>query len=666
MTLFVRALDRAFLTPLALAQVELEPEDYDWDVLGGPKTARIRTHGNATELWELIEWLRCPIEILDENLEAVWWGFVKEIEIQIGAITIGVSLDGMANKVAVAYSYVEPGSNTTGSRATTAWVLDDESVATYGIKEQLGTLSQATHELATATRDTALNTLKFPIPIVRQGDDDGLSVILHCAGWFETLDWQYYQQSSGLEQHDGQQDTGHPIGLAFSTTGYRFNAAERTLQTVDDRLREFKADGKIVISGTLLNNGTFTIEQGTNADPISYTGTTLYFQGGGIWDTAKGFVGIKAGDLIQITGSVANSGYYVVQYNTNDELLGLGVVMTSEAAGAAITVKRGQTITLVEAVQHEQAPGNTATITAWGTSANQSFQLDGSTAWTVARIGVKIKRVGEPTDGVTVQLYTGTTQPTTLIQQGTINGLDISDGFDWLSAEFPNDYELQPGTRYWIKVFRSGSSHHANYYQVAVDEALGYADGSLLIYNGSAYVSRSPDADLSFRVGGMWTTSRQIEEMVEVAGQFFTGVEVVDENGILSPQYRDGDTTALTEITNLLSAGTSTNGRMLARVTRQRVLQLYAEPVSGTNDYFIATDGQLFDSWGVPARLHTCPNGVWCRLKDIIPVTANVSRLANPSPFFIERTHYDVKNHKITLEPRGSRSPWDIGEVSIG
>ena len=45
--------------------------------------------------------MRCPVEITDERGTLVWYGYVAEVETRVGAITVGVSLDDMANKIAV-------------------------------------------------------------------------------------------------------------------------------------------------------------------------------------------------------------------------------------------------------------------------------------------------------------------------------------------------------------------------------------------------------------------------------------------------------------------------------------------------------------------------------------------------------------------------------------
>src|SRR3990172_936513 len=138
--LSVRVLQRDFTDPLAAPDVNYQVKGYAWNVIGGPNWAEIEVTGLAPALWELIEMLRCPVEIYNPRGERRWWGFVSSVDLS----QVGVSLETMANRIAVAYSLVEPGSSTVGARATTSWAQNDDSVATYGTKELLASISGAT------------------------------------------------------------------------------------------------------------------------------------------------------------------------------------------------------------------------------------------------------------------------------------------------------------------------------------------------------------------------------------------------------------------------------------------------------------------------------------------------------------------------------------------
>lgn len=358
-----RFLNRDFSDAVTFPDVRLEIQRYSHHAIGGPQIATMTAYGSELMLWELLEWLRSPVEILDEYNDKVWWGFVQEITVRIGAIEVGVSLATMFNNVAVAYSHVDPGSEEAGTRATTAWAQDDDSVAAYGTKELLVSLAEGTLAAAESMRDSILDLYKYPIPVVRSTPGKGsLSATLTCRGWWDTLGWSYYAN--------------------------------------------------------------------TDTDSVE--------------------------------------------------------------------------------------------------------------------------------------------------------------------------------------------------------------------------------------------TTQQIADIVSAEGQFLEGCDIVDASGIDSSEYRDGDSLALAIVADLLKGGTSSDKRLLARVTRDRILQVYEEPDSGDEELFLGPDGRLMDEWDSQSVAHTCPVGQWCGLKDVIPPTLDTTKLADPTSFFIERSEFDPQSQSWTPEPRGIPSPWEISQLNQG
>ena len=75
-------------------------------------------------LWELLEVLRCPVQIRAAEGDLLWWGYINAIDIitvnpyaQIAMpIQVSASLETFANRVAVAYN-AESDDGTTGERA---------------------------------------------------------------------------------------------------------------------------------------------------------------------------------------------------------------------------------------------------------------------------------------------------------------------------------------------------------------------------------------------------------------------------------------------------------------------------------------------------------------------------------------------------------------------
>lgn len=216
--------------------LKLRVNSLEWDAIGGPRMGSITaTGGSESQLWELLEWLRKPVEICHPKTgEPVWWGFVNGVTVRVGAIEIGATLDSLVNRVAVAYSYVAPGTNVVGSRATTTWVQDDLSVGTYGTKEFLSSCGGMTPEAAEARRTAILAAQRFPQGVAAQaggmlprgrvrysGAKNSRSATLSLKGWWSTLGWKYvsvptitavsYETTGAAEQAVGAADVNQQV-----------------------------------------------------------------------------------------------------------------------------------------------------------------------------------------------------------------------------------------------------------------------------------------------------------------------------------------------------------------------------------------------------------------------------------------------------------------------
>lgn len=513
--LTVRMLERNFGEPLAEPPVAYAVKRYAHDAIGGPRDADIGVSGRPEALWEMIEKLRCPIEILNSMGEAVWWGYVHAVEIAVGMWTVGVSLETMFNRVAVVYSLVLPGSNEVGTRATTDWVQNALSIATYGQREVKGSLAGATTPQAEALRAAMLDQHKYPIPSVRgERGQSKLTATLKCVGWWQTLDWRYLAQSAGLE---------------------------------------------------------------------SYAPTTT----------------------------------------------------------------------------EEQAIGNAAA----STRAAQSFRVSASQPWTAYSAKISLRKQGAPADNVTMELCADAAGvPGTVLTSSTLTGSGLTEATDWIEFVFSTPTLLALATTYWLVVKRSGAVDGTNYYAMNVGPALGYTSGLYRLYTGAAWVARGTDADAAFKVTGVQETTEQIRYAIGACAPFISAVEIKTVSGVYSSQYRDGDTPCLSEVEALLKAGTTSGRRLLATVTRERVLRVYQEPSSGDADYLLATDGTLHDAFDVPVSPDKCPVGLWAKLKDVIPATVDVSKLADPTRVFIEAAEYNAETRTYTPEPRALPSVWEMGQ----
>jgi hypothetical protein len=195
MALSVSLWRRDFTAELATPRMTFAVMRHSWRAIGGPHQATIRATGDLRALWELIETLRYPIELVDEHGEPRWWGYVAEAEVRVEGIAISVSLDSMANRVAVAYAYTTE-QNPSGERATTAYAQDDTSVDEYGTIERLESSASDDTETAVALRDSVLEALRWPQPQVRiEPGGREIQATLYCRGWWDTLRWRMYDNA---------------------------------------------------------------------------------------------------------------------------------------------------------------------------------------------------------------------------------------------------------------------------------------------------------------------------------------------------------------------------------------------------------------------------------------------------------------------------------------
>ena len=271
--MYVSLLSRAFSRTLVNPNILFEVQRLTWAAIGGPLEAIIKATGTEGDLWDLIDKLRCPVEIQDDDGSLAWWGWGRKVEIYVARLKITVDLEWMSNRLQAAYVAIDAATGTIGERKTTAWVQDDESVAVYGTKEQQLTLADAADAEALAKVESVLDMLKAPISDIQftNGIDEPY-VILLCRGWWETLGWVLYTQTAGREAYD---DTGtglNKIGKGLTATNISFEhqvvgGDYYKIHSTNDNLLAFSANERIFITGSASNNGTFTISSVRDDDP---------------------------------------------------------------------------------------------------------------------------------------------------------------------------------------------------------------------------------------------------------------------------------------------------------------------------------------------------------------------------------------------------------------
>ncbi len=524
--------NRDFTKKIETGRLNWTVNSLEWEAVGGCSQASLTAYGPELDLWEMIECLRCPITIYDEKARPVWWGFVSEATVRIGGIEVGVTISSMTNRIAVAYSFVETGTNVVGRRKTTAWSEDADAAAEYGKKEWISSGGGMTDASALARRDAILEKQKWPAgvttsasiggygsprPRVRgSGAEDSQSASLICRGWWDTLDWQYASWAS-------------VVGPAYVTA--------------------------------LLNDQWFGYQ----------TSHTKVFQ--------QFSVGVGSINALSLTMCVRKIGAPADNLNFN------------------------------------------------------IYELDGS---------------GNPSGSAVVG--------------ASIAGGSLTTGLDWYTLSI-TETELAANTMYGLALERSGGIDAANYYTVAVDPALGYAGGAFKIWNGTAWVSRPSDVDMNFQinVNNQVESTSQVRDMAIAYGEFIEAVDIDTASGVLLPSYRDGDTTALEEIRQLLVMGGPNGRRYLAEVDENRRLHIWEEPAV-QESYYLDRWGDLSDARGMMITPWMPPVGIWARLRDVIPASADTSKLADPTLQFIEAATW-ASGGGLTFRFRGQVSIDEIMRI---
>lgn len=662
-TFTIEFFDRNFSPVPAPNGVVLTPRSWGGEEIGGPKQAEISGTGNEASCWRFAEWLRYGFQIRNNNGTICWWGELHGVEITVGALTVGLSLDEMSNRIMVRFSYDAPGGTVSG---TTNWSQDDFSVATYGAKELVVSASKTPLASATARLASELAKRAWPVGTPNLGDpaqdDRAASVVLHGKGWPWTLDWKYYAQPTGRIVYDVG-GTDQVLGWGFSAP-LGFTHADNRIHNIDAKWVGLPTGGKVQISGLGANNGAFTVTQATSEAIDTYTANSIFFEtNDDIKDNAGRLAFVRNHEMIQVSGSAANNGYHRIDGTGDDHITvdeTWNTTISNDSAGASVTIKQGSSIEVAEAVSNA-LPGSTATVVAHGMKVAQAFTLPTTGSWTPGEILVKLKKSGAPGDGVKVSIQTdsGSAPSATILDSVTVAASNIGSTADWISFMLAMTATLNYGTTYWLVIERTGVNSNTDYYVVDVDDQAGYA-GALRLWTGASWVARATDADLAFQIWGYKETTAQMQDVASACGQFGLSLVVSTASGLYERQYRDGGYTGWSEILDLVGRGTASGQRLLvAPWPGRRELQVYAEPTANAgSDLLWRRDGRLYYPGGAPYESGQLPVGQWITLAD---VPASINSTARLSPIFASACEYDPAAGRWRITPRGASDVWDLG-----
>ena len=256
--------------------------------------------------------------------------------------------------------------------------------------------------------------------------------------------------------------------------------------------------------------------------------------------------------------------------------------------------------------------------------------------WRVESIWFCVRRCNAGST-ITVSLCANSAgSPGSVLASTTMNGATLSKSARWTRFLLSSPVVVAAGT-YWI-VFQDNT---LNNYKILVDYNNSYGGGVVKIYASGAWGGAVGAYDLQFRVAGTMETTEQIKLMAApgAGGQFLAGARVDQASGIYNNPKRDGDTTALDEITNHLAAVPAAGGGLQAAVTVERMLIVGARPDPSTAGLLVRSDGIIRLPGGQIAQPGPGVAGSWAVI-DSKWAGNSANWLSSPGRLFIERAEW--------------------------
>jgi hypothetical protein len=634
------------------AELTLTPAFTRANDMGGPDVAEIEVRGPALALEETLDWLRRLVFVRNEHGMDVWWGYVNEVRLSAGASTYTVSLDDVANRVAVAYA--APTADGASERQTTPWAEDAQSVARYGVKELLDSAGTAYTAAALGRRTTLLNDLANASAAPSLGGDGESRALLVCVGWMESLRWRMFRRLEGRLEFEGETGRVQPIGWSIAGSN-QVGFGDGAIHDAWGRLGGLPAGARVTVIGSVGNNKSFTVAEGTAEEVESYVNNTISFQpSDDIFDSADGLGKFKADHWLLVTGSAANSRWHRIGSAGDDHLrtsAGVSGAISAETTGPTIGLYQAQRLPTREAAVFE-APGAAAGVSVLltGHVLAQSFVLPN--AMDVAQVAIQLAKTGAPADDFVIQVRADASgAPGAVLATGALATADVGESLAWRWVTLPLT-TLAAGT-YWLTCTRAGAASAVNFYRVQLSPT---AYGTCLAWTGSAWVANPLGEYLPFRVWAGEDTASQMRRVVADCGQFLAAIDAPAATGIVTNPYRDEDETALDALFKLLDSGTAAGERLLAQVTPQRVLQIFTTAPGG--DVLLwGGDGVLRQAAGGRLPRGYLPVGEWVRPEGLSEATRAALRVA---PVLIEEAEYDwgageLRINRVRKMPGGLR-----------
>jgi hypothetical protein len=640
-------------------QLTLAPLWLAATAVGGPERAEVRVTGTPEALWQIADWMQYRVEIRSETGALVWWGFVERATVGFGPVQLGRTLEGMANRLQVAYTCEDATGGQT--RGDTAWTQDNASVAAYGRFETRLSLADAEETEALAYGATELRKRAAPAAVAELGNEarEGL---LGCRGWWGTLERTFYADDRGLEEYKGTVSLEYVLGWQLTgQTNIGFNGTR--MDDLAARLAAVRPGNRLRVVGSTSNDGIYVVQSGPDegSTVLTLTSDDIAFERfDDILSSSGGLEIFRLGYMVFTSGSgqTENSGSFWVTKEHPERMEVEPATMVDEFAIGPITLTQGHALTAAtdelpnDGKFFQEKAGASLAVYHGANKVAQRFRLSSATGWTVREVRVQAAKVGSPSDNLRVRIYSGTaTEPVTVLIAATKAPADVSTEMGWLTFDLGAGVALSPATDYWLSIDRDGAASVTNFYLAGLEsgEDLDYPY-TLKVQDGYTgwWEDPLPDATqqcrMPFRLSGRTATTVQLRDMLDAADSV-TAVTIRTASGVETGIYRDGEQTVLAEVERLLEMGTSAGGRLLARIMPDRSAIVEAAPVADGAPLRMNGAGQVRHHMGQPLAAGELPAGAWVAV-DGVP--AGWEKLAL---FFVERAEYDVDGGRLRLEP---------------
>lgn len=591
----VRDADNLFSSVTVPDGVELTPESWSDTLHWGYDSARISASGPVESLEQLLTWPGEWIQIQNEFDSVVWAGRIHEVEVVYGGLSVTVSLDDVYNRVNV--EYADQTANGGEQAATTGWRDATSSQDRYGVRELRMSLPEGANIGAEALRTRALARSAWPAPVVQTTGGSGTPrATIYCKSHFYDLETRYYENADGV--------------VEYAETG---NAEQAVWATLTSTSISFQATNKV--------NG-----------------------------PSGSFQNLVSGDPVHISGAAngANNGTFTVSETpTVSTQFKAGVTtIVNESAGASVSISYG----------HAQARGIA-----------QSFELPaGAGSWTAKTLAVRLRRHDPNAAGIAgnivVELKSDSGgSPGTLLDSAELTGPEtnaLATDTAWVEFELDGgDVLLNPSTTYWVVVRQTVTSGLGRHIAVDVDEDLG-GDGAVKVWNGSAWVARSPDCHMPFRITGTADSLGMVVDMIKDGVDASSNTDVYAwATGHQVWQYRDGGRTMFDEAETLLEMGTSGGKPAMVRwsapplISDGRVVVLEQPDVDETVP-ILRRDGKLYQFHGEPWEPGRLVAGGWVQMEGMPALTGMTNR---QRALWVISSEYNARNDTLSIETEGAR-----------